>query len=498
MPKFSGSPTAVPSAVRATVPTLTHEGGPSYERESKGELFITALTSFIREDTFYESAKTRDNRLVSLAHVVAQKDPGWYAQFVPWLRREGFMRSAPVVLAAEYVAAGGSNGRGVVEAALQRADEPAEMLAYWLSKYGRRIPQPLKRGVADAVRRLYTERAVLKYDGSARAWRFGDVIELVHPKPKADWQSDLFRFCLDRRRHKVDIPESLSMIRQIMDLEAIPHDERRLSAVAAEGMTWERLSGWLPGGMTAEAWEHVIPQMGYMALVRNLRNFNDAGLDDTVKATVAEELARPEAVARSMQFPFRFYSAWKQAIGLEWGPALEKALDLSTSNIPTFTGRTLVIVDVSGSMMSTYSARGTMTPLEAAMVFGGSLYAKNREDTDLIGAATDSVPIPWQGSVLRTSEFVKTHTVGSATYLGRAVSQWYREHDRIILFTDGQFHDKLPSVECPVYFFNLNGYGNIPAPVGRGQFHELGGLSDATFKLIPMLESQKAGTWPWE
>jgi len=65
------------------------------------------------------------------------------------------MRTAPVVLAAEAVrarlAAGLDGGnRQLVGSVLRRADEPGEMLAYWTSRYGRAVPQPVKRGVADA------------------------------------------------------------------------------------------------------------------------------------------------------------------------------------------------------------------------------------------------------------------------------------------------------------------------------------------------------------
>ena len=60
------------------------------------------------------------------------------------------------------------------------------MLGYWLSKHGRNVPMPIKRGVADAVRRLYTERAALRYDGLSRQIRMADVIELTHPTPRDD------------------------------------------------------------------------------------------------------------------------------------------------------------------------------------------------------------------------------------------------------------------------------------------------------------------------
>ena len=178
----------------------------------------------------------------------------------------------------------------VVARALQRADEPAEMLGYWFTTHGRNLPMPVKRGVADAVRRLYTERAALRYDGLSRQIRMADVIELTHPSPRDQAQSALFRYLLDRRHHDdaVADPAVLPMLAAAAALDAVPADERRSHAAPARrrprspqaGFSWERLSGWLPGGMDAEAWEAVIPSMGVMALVRNLRNFDQAGIGD--------------------------------------------------------------------------------------------------------------------------------------------------------------------------------------------------------------------------
>src|SRR5690606_39052211 len=142
--------------------------------------------------------------------------------------------------------------------------------------------------------------------------------------------------------------------------------------------------------------------------------------------------------------------------------------------------------------------RGSMAPLEAAMIFGAALYMRNPGNTDLVGAASTSAPIEWRGSILRTSDWVQKHTVGEATYLGRAVSRHYQpgHHDRVFLFTDGQSFDKIPDLDVPVYLFSLNTYKPTPLAVGHGNMHELGGLSDATFKLIPLLEQRKAGVWP--
>src|SRR3954464_7629812 len=359
MQKQAGPGATLTSPVRAVRRSLTHEGGPAFERDVKGELFLLAVTNMVGEDTFYEAADERAERFRTLVRAATREDADWVARFVPWLRGVANMRSASVVAAVEYVRAGGPFGRAVVASGLQRSDEPAEALAYFTSRYGRALPQPLKRGVADAARRLYGERAALKYDGLSRAWRMADVVELTHVKPRDETQSALFRWLLDRRAgpaHAGSPAPVLSMLRARASLEALPADERRalVSAAAvdasvadrltAAGMTWEALSGWLEGPMDRAAWEAVIPSMGYMALLRNLRNFDDAGVGDDVAAKVAAKLSDPDEVARSRQFPYRFYSAYQAAPSLRWGYALERALELSTGNVPAFDGRTLVLV----------------------------------------------------------------------------------------------------------------------------------------------------------
>src|SRR3954463_335029 len=254
MQKQAGPGATLTSPVRAVRRALTHEGGPAYSRDVKGELFLLAVTNMVGEATFYESAGARGERFRTLVHPATQEDADWVARFVPWLRGVANMRSASVVAAVEYVRAGGPFGRAVVASALQRADEPAEALAYFTSRYGRALPQPLKRGVADAARRLYGERAALKYDGLSRAWRMADVVELTHAKPRDEAQSALFRWLLDRRHDRADAASPapmLSMLRARAELEALAVDERRalVSAAAVDATVADRLTaGGLAGG----------------------------------------------------------------------------------------------------------------------------------------------------------------------------------------------------------------------------------------------------------
>jgi hypothetical protein len=500
----------VPSAIKTTGKpvTRTYEGARAFTRDAKSELFLLAVTNMVSEQTFYEFGSKRDRRFDELIHEVTAEDPDWVQRFVPWLRNAAQMRSAAVVIAAEYVAAGGPNGRKVVASALARADEPAEFLAYWAMEHGRNYRQPVKRGVADAVTNLYTQYAALKYDGTSRVWRMGDVIEIVHPKPADDKQSELFRYLLDRRHHpeQVNVPEILPKVARRAQLEAVDVEERRAvlrerGALSDAGATWEWLSGWLPGGMDAEAWESVIPSMGYMALLRNLRNFDEAGISDEAVRYVKGVLADPEAVARSRQFPYRFWSAYKNVPSLEWASTLEKALDFSVANIPELSGRTLVLTDTSQSMTSPVSGKSNIAHYEIASLFAAAV-AKRAEDLDLVSFATGSEQIRFRKaqSVLRTIETVdkRIGRVGHGTNLGRAVRKHFDGHDRVVVFSDMQTHDQLPALAgVTTYVFNTGGYRQTPFAVGEKGHYELGGFTDATFRLMALLEDLQEADWPF-
>lgn len=511
MAKFAQVRAPLVSPIRSVGPAHTHEGGQGFTRDSKSDLFLLAATNMVSEDTFYESAKDRDARFVKLIWQVAEDDPEWLGRFIPYVRDTMQMRSASIVLAAEYVAAGAPNGRKVVDSAIVRADEPAEMLAYWIGRYGRKVPKAIKRGVADAVNRVYNERAALKYDGKDRVWRMGDVIEMVHPEPKAPWQSALFKYLLDVRHHPENIGPEIAALPTIVanrGLAELPVERRRAvlrdsDRLKAAGMTWEALSGWLQGPMDAEAWEAIIPSMGYMALLRNLRNFDEAGISRQRQREIAAKLEDPGEVAKSRQFPFRFFSAYLNAPSMTWGASLEEALNLSCQNIPEFTGRTLVLIDVSGSMTSRLSAKSSVELWQPGAIFAGAIHRKSG-GVKLVPFGTGSAHLefPTTTAVLKVVDGVRhvltSGHLGWGTNGATAINQHYGGEDRIVVFTDCQWHDSgRPLPDVPIYTFNLGGYSRTAMNVGTGKRHEFGGFTDAAFRLIKILEDHRSVGWPF-
>ena len=190
------------------------------------------------------------------------------------------------------------------------------MLGYWLTDHGRNLPMPMKRGVADAV--------APPLHGARRA-------ALRRPRsPDPDGRRDRARAPVAARPGPVGavrVPARPPAPRRRGRRPGGAADargggrarrgagrrasraacaERGAAALAAGGFSWERLSGWLPGGMDAEAWEAVIPSMGAMALVRNLRNFDrPASAHAAVDAVDRRRSPTPHEVAKARLFPYQ-------------------------------------------------------------------------------------------------------------------------------------------------------------------------------------------------
>lgn len=500
---------------------LTYEGAPGYARTEKSELFLLAVSNMVGEDTFYEGKTDRDRRFRHLVETVAQADPQWTAEFFRWLRTDANMRSASLVGAIEaaraMLAAKVPGARKIVDSVLQRADEPGEALAYWMSRYGRAIPKPVKRGIGDAAARLYREYSLLKYDTASHSVRFADVLDLTHPAAKTAEQGDLFEHALARRHNRdTTIPATLPMLvanerlRKLWRLGnemAAPEFIFTADDLREAGMTWEdvlSLAG--PKVDKAKLWEALIPTMGFMAIIRNLRNFDEAGVSDEVAATVAARLADPEQVATSRQFPFRFLSAYRSVSNLRWAHPLEKALAASLSNIPRLDGRTLILVDRSPSMFPMYSYMHTqavrdqvtktgVTLADRAAIFGVALALRCADATVVqYGMASELVTIPKGASLLPMLNKFKMID-GTATFA--AAGKYYAKHDRVVIITDEQTtagYDPIPQ-NIPVYTWNLGGYKPGHLPSGLGQRHTFGGLTDAAFRMIPLVEAGRNADW---
>lgn len=317
--------------------TVNKCGHAAYKMTDKGKLVTQVLTSFFDEKKFYGDNST--DMQETIKRVIAS-DPKFVANLAVFARREFNMRSVAHVLTAHlaHEVNGKPYVRDVVRGVTVRGDDVTEIMACYLSMFGKPIPNALKKGINDAMQR-FDEYTLAKYKGNGKAVKMRDLLCLCRPTPKNKEQSEMWKRLLN---NELEVPETW---------------ETQLSANGNNAETWEKL---IDGG-----------KVGYMALLRNLRNILNANPSNVGK--VLDTIQNPEAVRRSRQLPFRYLSAYKELENIGGSrvfDALENAVEASIENMPRLEGTTVIAVDVSGSMNDTISSKSKVRCYEIAMLLG--------------------------------------------------------------------------------------------------------------------------------
>lgn len=496
----------------------TYEGGNGFKRDAYSELFLAAVSSF-NEDTFYESANERQIRIADLVSQVSENGE-WIENFVKWLREEAGLRAIPVIIAAEAVHSrlekdlSGGN-REIVRASIGRLDESSEFLAYWMSRFGRKVPSSVKRGISDALNEKLSETSFLKWRGRASKGSVSlrDTLNIVRAKPKNEHQSVLYGAVISHAYGREVDATSLPVVEARNNFLALSKDEKisaltganAQSVIKGARLTHEVIAGAI-GKIPSEIWENLIPNMGYTALRMNLRRIAESGINEETISKINATLSDKENVAKSKTMPIEFLSAYRHA-PLDFAAALQKGANGALENVPSLSGRTLILVDNSGSMGGKLSERSSLTYSDAANIFASAL-AIRAEDATVVSFDNDTTLNKITSKdLLRVAEGLPGPRGGTNT--AGAVKKWYNGHDRVIVLTDEQYgygwysrspQDVFKGVvpeNVPTFTWNLAGYKAAHAPSGPARF-TFGGLTDKGFQMIPLIEKGFNTGYPWE
>ena len=318
--------------------TVNKSGHAAYKMKDKDKLVTQVLTSFFNESKFYgdNSAEMQE----TIKSVIAT-DPAFVAKLAVFARREFNMRSVAHVLTA-YLAhevEGKPYAKDTIKAITLRGDDVTEIMSCYINLFGNRpIPNSLKKGIAEAMQG-FDEHTLAKYKGDGKSVKMRDLLCICRPTPKNDEQSAMWKRLLNG------------------ELETPYTWETELSANGNNTATWEKL---IDSG-----------KVGYMALLRNLRNILTANPSNVNK--VLETIENPERVKKSKQLPFRYLSAYKELKNIGGSrvfDALENAIEASIENIPKLSGTTVIAVDTSGSMRNTVSHKSDVSCGEIGMLLG--------------------------------------------------------------------------------------------------------------------------------
>lgn len=430
----------------------TAEGGKGniLSLKPENQLQRSVLSCMLWEKEFYEDGVSISNRIVASAQ---QVDRIFLAGLARQARGPYNLRHVPLLLLAVLcdVSKGDSVTSDAIADVIQRPDDMSELFAIRMKLTGKPMRDCHTHGMVKGLARAFgkfDEYSLAKNDKDSAEIRLRDVLRIVYPKPKDEEQSALWA--------------------------RLTNDE------LATPDTWEvALSA---GGDKKEVFSRLLGEgkLGYMALLRNLRNMNQACVPHSLikKAILARKGAR-------RVLPFRYIAAARQA--MEFEREIDQAMQAAISELPVLKGKTIILVDVSHSMNDSLSAKSDMTRMDAA---AGLASIANAEHLQVFSFSANMVEVPPRRGMAGVDAIIKSQE-HSSTYLGRAVSTINKiPHDRLIVITDEQSHDIVPNpVQKNSYMINV---ASNKVGIGYGKWIHLDGFSEAVLQFIHEYERTEA------
>lgn len=394
-----------------TFKTENKNGHAAYAMDDKSKLVTQVLNTFFMEDKYYGDTS---RELLVTAEAVLSVDPEFVANLARYARKEFHMRSVSHALTAlvAHHEKGKPFTKTVVAEVVERPDDITEILACYLDLFGKPVPNALKKSLGAALGR-FNAYQLSKYDGGNKSVKFRDVLRIAHPTPKDKEQEELFGMVLNG---------------------TLPVAERWETELSAHGNT-------------TEVWEKLIGEnkLGYMAMLRNLRNILKAEPSNMDK--VYKKLSDREEVLHSKQLPFRFFSAYREVLSSGRGSSktldvLETAVEYSVENMPKLSGKSVIAIDTSGSMQMPISYRSTVLCADIARLIA-VLASKICDDCIVFTFNTElkNVTFSTKGGIIKTALDIPVD--GGGTNLKLALVEMIDKKiiaDRFIMLSDNEIN----------------------------------------------------------
>lgn len=456
---------------------VSENGNLQFAKSSVQDLFELVVSSLYGQDKFYESGAETINRVkAGLRQVLTDhglQGADYIGRLIVFARKQMNMRTMPIATAVLFAEALRDSGiaypslRKVVASVISRADELTDLYAFALTTFGDKgkVPLAIKKGVADAYNK-FDGYQLAKYNREDQRVTLKRLLRIVHPTPKSAEQSTLFKQLMDGT---LPAPHTWEVIKTQNGM--LPEGERK-----SEKQLWTELVTHTGSG-----------EMGYMALLRNLRNICQAQVDSTVLKGVAAKISDEAQVAKSKQLPWAFINAYDVAkaehLPTNILTAVAQAAEHSLKNVPKMGNGVWLIVDCSTSMNNfqgesyNYSRPGQTvvknSPIKIAAIFAAALYkaaALSGADNVKLSMFSDRaefISLNPLDSIMTMYEKIMRHTYGGGTNIDAAFKMKGSlgfEPDTVIVLSDMEVN--------PMNNRNYGGYGGygglaVPADVNR-------------------------------
>jgi 60 kDa SS-A/Ro ribonucleoprotein len=479
---------------------INHEYAKAYVMSPELELYTAVVTTGLN-DSFYEAGNARLKRIKEL---ILKCDAAFVARLAVYARTEMNLRSVPMVLSVELAkkVSGNSMVSRTIKKVVLRADEITELLAYYQIANNRtetkklnKLSKQVQKGLGGSFNR-FDEYQFAKYNRNTDI-KLKDALFLVHPKAKDEGQQIIFnKIAAD----KLATPYTWETELSELGKTKFENDVARSFAFTKK-------------------WEELIDskKLGYMALMRNLRNILESNVSAAHIQLVCNHLSNESAVLKARQLPFRFLSAYRELKSMKSGftsvilDALEDAVMCSAKNIKGFGYDTSVVIacDVSGSMQQPISAKSTVLLYDIGLMLAMLLESQCKDvTTGMFGDTYKVINMPKRNVLANVMEYYRREgEVGYATNGYLVIEDLIRKRkavDKIMIFTDTQMWNgnnnynsfskswtnyKRIAPKAKLYLFDLAGYGKQPIDIKQNDVYLLAGWSDKIFDILSGMEN---------
>lgn len=426
--------------VRASV--TNHAGAAVPNAIAFRKLQRLTLSCMLWENQFYVDGKSHAEQLSQL---IPQVKPELVNELSIAARGIYKLRHVPLLLQRE-LARSGNLSADVLADVIQRPDEMAEFLSiYWKDKK-QPLSNQVKRGLAKAFSK-FNEYQLAKWDKNSAAIKLRDVMFLTHPKPQTAEQAALFKRVAEG---ELKVPDTW---------------ETELSRGADKKQTFTRL-------MQER-------KLGALAFIRNLRNMVEAGVDESLIRNYST------TVNTEMVLPFRFIAAVRQVPQLT--SMLEAMMFRSLNDMPRLPGKTVLLVDVSGSMFNTQiSSKSDLERFDAAAALA-MLCREICQEVEIFSFSNNAVKIPSYIRGFALVDAINRSQLHQGTNLHGAMLDVDARttYDRVIVFTDEQTSRRPQNPKGLGYVINVASYEN---GINHNAWVEINGFSEAVIKFVQLYE----------
>ncbi|MBX5249871.1 TROVE domain-containing protein [Rhizobium sp. NLR4b] len=489
--------------------TTNHEGAAAYALSPREALAQYAVTGTF-SDTFYADA---GEQLDAVRQLAAEVEPEFLAKLAIHAAEKGHMKDMPVMLLAML---SGLESDAFARA-FPRVVKSGKMLRGFVQVMrsgvtGRKsLGTRPKKMVQAWFDRVTTEQFLHAMVGNDPS--LPDVIRMVHPKPRDAERQALYAWAVGKPYDVAALPA------EVKAFEAFKRD----SSLPLPPVPFQMLTSL---GLSKEQWSEIALKGSWQMVRQNLNTFARNGVFevDSMAERLAARIADPEAVRKARVFPYQLMVAWhmaNQSVPAVVADALQDAMEVAISSVPTIGGNVVVCPDVSGSMSSPVTgyrkgATSAVRCIDVAALVAASFLRRNRQ-TRIIPFEQDVVNVQLNGRDSVMTNAAKLAAVGgggtNCSAPLRLLAQEKAAVDLVLFVSDNQSwmdargHGqatgmmvewaRLKRLNPAAKLVCLDIQPYVQTPAKAEDVLNIGGFSDGVYGAITSFAAGKSGSGDW-